>query len=365
MTIYIVDLESISTRYTCQWKQYLPQLFKDQGLDTVVIEGPGDLPNQPTPGMFLNFSATNIYKSVQTEKISQLFLDNQITDGDYFLFTDAWHPGIINVRYMADLLGIKIKMGGLWHAGSYDPWDGLGQLIGNRPWVRHAEKSMFHALDHNYFATHFHIDMFCENLLFNDAQAEITDFSAQHLLDSKKIIRAGWPMDYLAQELAAYQGATKRDLVVFPHRIAPEKQLDIFLDLKKNMPNVEFVVCQDQPLTKHQYHTLLSEAKVVFSANLQETLGISWYEGALVGATPLVPSRLSYKEMALAPFRYPSIWTESFDAYLLHRAELIELLTYHINNYTEFLPSLNNQVRKLKNQYFSGDQIVEQIKQGN
>ena len=28
----------------------------------------------------------------------------------------------------------------------------------------------------------------------------------------------------------------------------------------------------------------LGEAKLVFSANLQETLGISWYEGALVDA---------------------------------------------------------------------------------
>ena len=24
------------------------------------------------------------------------------------IFTDAWHPGIINVKYMAELLGIKV-----------------------------------------------------------------------------------------------------------------------------------------------------------------------------------------------------------------------------------------------------------------
>ena len=50
---------------------------------------------------------------------------------------------------------------------------------------------------------------------------------------------------------------------------------------------------------------MLGEAKLVFSANLQETLGISWYEGALVDAIPMVPDRLSYKEMALPNLSIP------------------------------------------------------------
>ena len=107
----------------------------------------------------------------------------------------------------------------------------------------------------------------------------------------------------------------KRDLILFPHRVAPEKQVEIFRDLKHQLPQYEFVVCQDQQLTKNEYHNLLGEAKLVFSANLQETLGISWYEGALVDAIPMVPDRLSYSEMAMEDFKYPSEWTESFDAY--------------------------------------------------
>ena len=41
---------------------------------------------------------------------------------------------------MAELLGVDITIGGLWHAGSYDPQDFLGRLIGDKPWVRHAEQ---------------------------------------------------------------------------------------------------------------------------------------------------------------------------------------------------------------------------------
>ena len=112
-----------------------------------------------------------------------------------------------------------------------------------------------------------------------------------------------------------YKGMKKKDLILFPHRIAPEKQVDIFRDLKEQLPQYEFVICQEQQLTKNEYHNLLGEAKLVFSANLQETLGISWYEGALVDAIPMIPDRLSYSEMGLDDFKYPSEWTEDFFAY--------------------------------------------------
>ena len=63
-------------------------------------------------------------------------------------------------------------------------------------------------------------------------------------------------------------------------------------------------MCQEKELSKNEYHNLLGEAKLIFSANLQETLGISWYEGCLVDTMPLVPNRLSYPEMATDDFKY-------------------------------------------------------------
>ena len=33
----------------------------------------------------------------------------------------TWNPTVIQLRYMAELLGVDIHVGGLWHAGSYDP----------------------------------------------------------------------------------------------------------------------------------------------------------------------------------------------------------------------------------------------------
>ena len=154
----------------------------------------------------------------------------------------------------------------------------------------------------------------------------------------------------------------KRDLILFPHRIAPEKQVEIFRDLKEHLPQYEFVVCQDQQLTKNEYHNLLGEAKMVFSANLQETLGISWYEGALVDAIPMVPDRLSYSEMALDTFKYPSKWTESFKAYTVYRPDICKTIIEHMENYRTRLPSLNKQVDTLTGNFFSCNNLLEKLK---
>lgn len=353
--IFLVDLEAVETRYTGEWKHHVPKLLEKAGHQVQVISGPTDIPSATTPGAFLNFGGTNIYKSAQVEQMGRLFCAGAVKPGDHFLFTDAWHPGIINLKYMSELLNCPVKIHALWHAGSYDPQDFLGRLVGNKPWVRHAEKSFFSAIDHNYFATDFHIEMFFKNLFDIDAEDMV--------INSKdKWVQTGWPMEYMEQTLVPYKGMTKRDLIVFPHRIAPEKQVEIFRDLKEQLPQYEFVVCQDQQLTKNEYHNILGEAKIVFSASLQETLGIGCYEGAILDAIPMVPNRLSYHEMYLDEFRYPGNWTTDFDNYKTHRKDICDRIIDYIENYQSYLPALKKQTTLLTNEFFSANKLLANIK---
>jgi hypothetical protein len=354
MTVFLVDLEAVETRYTGQWKTHVPDLLEEAGHAVTVIQGPTDIPNATTPGAFLNFGGTNIYKARQVEEIARLFTSGTVVDGDHFLFTDAWHPGIINLKYMAELLNVKIKIHALWHAGSYDPQDFLGRLIGDALWVRHAEKSFFYAIDHNYFATEFHIDIFEKNLL--GLETGYDQIKPNH------IVRTGWPMEYMQDTLTLYKDLPKRDLILFPHRIAPEKQVEIFRDLAESTPEYEWVVCQDQQLTKDQYHTLLGQSKIVFSANLQETLGISCYEGALVNAIPMVPDRLSYVEMYADIWRYPEEWTESFESYLKHKDLLVAKIREFMTDYDEYRKLVPQQASSLTKWFFSANKLIENIK---
>ena len=362
--IFVVDLESVETRYTAQWKSHVPDLLKKAGHNVQVISGPTDIPNATTPGAFLNFGGTNIYKSAQVEQMGRLFCDGAVCPGDHFLFTDAWHPGIINLKYMSELLGIPVITHGLWHAGSYDPQDFLGRLVGKKKWVRNAEKSFFHAFDHNYFATEFHVKLFFDELLEDGWPTENPwyeeDFAERY--DSGKIVRSGWPMEYMVDVLENYNTNPKRDLIVFPHRIAPEKQVEIFRDLAKQLPQYEFVVCQDQQLTKHEYHKLLGRAKIVFSCSLQETLGIGCYEGALVGAIPMVPDRLSYSEMYEEGFKYPSCWTESWDQYVANKEHLVHHIVVTMTHYEKRLSQLSVLSKQLTDNFFSANELLKRIR---
>jgi hypothetical protein len=198
--------------------------------------------------------------------------------------------------------------------------------------------------------------MFMENLLDIDFRT-----GAMNYMQDKQIVRTGWPMEYMDSTLNLYKGMKKRDLILFPHRIAPEKQVEIFRDLKEQLPQYEFVVCQDQELTKNEYHNLLGEAKIVFSANLQETLGISCYEGAIVDAIPMVPDRLSYTEMYYDTFKYPSEWTKSFDSYLAHRNNLCFAIMQHMDYYETRIPQLRKQTQDLTEGFFSCQTLLSNL----
>lgn len=359
-TIWIFSLECLETRYTKQWHDHIPKLLtKNVGDRFNVVQIDGVQKNsQLTPGAFLNFSDTNYWKSSQLCNFLEHHNRGETSTNDHILFTDAWNPTVIQLKYMSDLLGFNWTLHGLFHAGSYDPQDFLGRLVGNKPWVRHAEQSFYHAFDHNYFATTFHIEMLGKNLLGKTGYEP--NFNV-----TNKVVRTGWPMEYMDDILTPYKGMAKRDLILFPHRIAPEKQVEIFRDLKHRLPQYEFVVCQDQQLTKNEYHNLLGEAKLVFSANLQETLGISCYEGAVVDAIPMVPDRLSYSEMYFDTFKYPSNWTESWNHYVANRPELCMAIIQHMDNYKTRLPMLQKQKESLRDNFFSAKELINRLKQSS
>ncbi len=346
--LYLIVIEPIETRYTCEWYEFIPKLLEENGIRVHIIEG-SDRQYRTSEGAFLDFSATNIYKSEQVIQIAELFAGNHIKDGDQFLFLDAWHPGIINLKYMAELNRVDVKIFGVWHAGSYDPHDFLGYTIKDKTWTSHAEKAYFFACDYNFFATKFHIGMFCRNL-------SVSTYD--------RIVRTGFPFDYLETLFSEYRNTKKENIILFPHRKAQEKQLNIFLNLKEQLPQYEFVVCADQNLSKVEYRDLIGKSKLVFSANLQETLGISCYEILAAGGMILVPHRLSYIEMYAGEVVYPSFWTADYDGYICCREKLVNKIIDVMENFesSKIQDAIKQNFAKTRDEYFTAKRMIEVIK---
>jgi len=339
MKIFLVDIESVPTRYTCEWKTHIPKLLRDNGFDVVVVEGDLTIPEATTPGAFLNFGGTNMYKATQVHKLAELFTRGLIESGDHIIFTDAWHPGVINVKYMSELLNIPVVLHGLWHAGSYDPNDFLGRLIGGKPWIRHAEISMKECYNHNWVATNAHRE------LVNETYDILFDLRWNN---------TGWPMEYTKDLITPIDWTEKENIIVFPHRIAPEKRLDLFQELasRPELAHYQFCVAMEMNLTKTEYHELLRRAKFAVSFAEQETLGISMYESACAGACPIVPNRLSYVEMYSPMFKRANSVNDAVQAILEY--ENVDLT----NNITQLVNDLHEN-------FFSAKQLINILKEYN
>ncbi|MEJ2343768.1 MAG: hypothetical protein P8Y10_16420 [Gemmatimonadales bacterium] len=192
---------------------------------------------------------------------------------------------------------MKFSIAGLFHAGTWDPHDFLTSRISG--WAQDVERGWLRSLDLVMVSTEFHaylLHRFCP-----DVRAKVV----------------GCPF-YLEPELMRFSRpwGDRDNLVVFPHRLAPEKQPHVFKELK---------------------------------AAYEKRYGvgpecIAMLEGLALGAVPIAPNRLSYPESlrgmrlyetldeavemihdaVMLPLGHPSALYERWDEWENHIGRVIE-----------------------------------------
>jgi hypothetical protein len=343
--LIIFSLEPLPTRYTQEWFTHLPKVFKEKlGDDWEVKQIDGEtLSKGCSPGGFLDFSATNIWKCEQIIEFFLQFNECGIQDDAVILFTDAWHPGILQVKYTKDLLKTNWKLISFWHAGSYIDSDPLGQLIEDKSWSLAAEESFFNACDINVFATMDHLDHFWHKF---------------PKVNRSKAFRSGFPMEYI-YDLGPLEH--KHNIISFAARNSPEKHPELFelLEVELAHRGYEFINCQAQNMTKAQYHETLAISKIVISFAELETLGIVQAEALQFGAIPLVPNWLCYPE------EYPNDSPFLFDPCNI-TTEFTDYFLYSVKNFMDNYINYINDIEKArdfqKKNYFSCDLLIDKIR---
>ena len=352
-TIWIIPIEPIDQRYTKQWYDNIPVILereiktRELPYQVVTVDGEDFKPDVRTEGAFLDFGATNVYKATQTAEVSKLFSNGKVKTGDKFLITDAWNFIITPIKYMSDLLDVSVEIHSIWHAGAYDPTDILGYKM-QPDWPTHVERSWYFASDYNYYATNFHKDMFLRNL--NIPQG-------QHC----KAITSGQPHELIVDSLVKYQNTPKSDTIMWPHRYNDDKQPDIAENLAMEF---DVVITQKLNLDKSAYYATMGKCKVIFSCALHENLGISVMEAVLTGAIPIVPDRASYAEMYLPEFKYPSEWTESYEAYIENKDNLMGFIQEKLNMFDHYQEVLVEQRNILIRNYLNSSVMIDNILKG-
>lgn len=277
--IWHLPLEQYEERYTEQWYRWFDKELKDSGKHFTTIEGK-QLTSTIDEGSVLDACGTNYYKMTQLASLIEHIRAGHVKDNDTIFFADLWFPGIESLQYIRDVTGRKFKITGIFHAGTWDKAD-FTYRTGMRDWAKFIEAGWLSFIDTIYVGSEFH--------------KEIIGHYASSIVKIKaNIIVTGLPFE--ADEVNRSVGVSKRNIVVFPHRLDPEKRPDLF-DLLYQVPGWQFVKSKEVTKSKEEYYQLLGKSKIAVSFAEQETFGYAMLEALANGCYPVVINGLSYATM--------------------------------------------------------------------
>ncbi|MFH1547660.1 MAG: hypothetical protein ABIC57_04180 [bacterium] len=281
--LYNIPIESLEERYSADWNKWFPNEFKRNGVAYETIYS-DTLTDTIKNGSFLDVCSTNYFKAGQLKHLTKKLFTGEIKDGDTLFFHDLWFPGLEMLQYIRQGKGIDFKICGILHAGTYDPYDFLSKR-GMGSWGEQLENSWFNFIDKIFVATLFHKELILTS----------------RIITPNKIIVTGLP---IFKPLCP--SFPKENIVVFPHRLDPEKNPQMFDALAKECKDTgwRFVKSKEVCNTKGEYYKLLAQSKMAVSFADQETWGIAQLESVFMDCIPVVPDRLSYSELYKAAFKY-------------------------------------------------------------
>lgn len=290
--LWNIPIETLDIRYTKQWNKWFPEYFDSIGIVHETIYGDELTPNKIGNGSFLDVTGTNFFKASQLQEICRFIQNGRVKENDVFFFHDLWFPGLEMLAYIRDGLGLKFKIAGIFHAGTWNPCD-FTTVKGMWSWAKHIEEGWLEFIDVAFVATEVHKEFIVRN---RDVWPD-------------KIVVSGLPL-YNEIGLCTKK---KENICVFPHRLFQDKnpgQFDKLCDIllsTKEFRDWEFIKTQDKKRTKEEYYNLLRRSKIAVSFADHENWGIAMQEATFAGCIPFVPNKRSYPELFPDLFMYTNL----------------------------------------------------------
>ena len=289
MKIAWMPLEPFEQRYTEDWYKQFPREFYNQGIEFKQYDG-DNLINDIKVGSVLDAYGTNHWKMTQLARLIHDLEAGYYTNNDAILFADLWFPGIEALAYIKALGEPMPRITGILHAGTWDPND-FTVRRGMKPWAHYLEQAWLNIYDNIFVATKYHKD-----LILNS-----------HDVNPDKIKVTGLP--FYPKDLPVPNTQRYDNQIVFPHRLESEKHPEEFDGL---MAGLDFrahgIRTMDSYDGKKGFFNTLCESGIAVSCATQETFGYAMLEATALGCIPVVPDRVSYREMYPAKLRYKSYW---------------------------------------------------------
>lgn len=295
--IVMLPLERLEQRYTVEWYDWFNFYMKPYAvIDGVMVT------DKIEDGAFLDICGTNYFKATQIAKTVKFIKDHKDDPDkmkDYIFFTtDVWHCGIESLAYIRDGLGLKFKIAGCLHAGTYDKFDFITHK-GMGYWGKDYENSLFRIFDYVFVATEWH-----KRQLIHSRDVE-----------PNKVHVTGFPIYYeQPYPMPSPLNVNKENIIVFPNRLTIDKNPQLFEFVRDNtafcprLKEWQFVTTFSDKgfLSKKDYWSMLFKSKIMISFADHENWGISVQEALFAGCFVILPNKLSYVELYNPIIRYNS-----------------------------------------------------------
>lgn len=293
--VFFLPIEPLEERYTAQMLRWVELALRELGVMWMSLL-PVSAYTTIQHGQWLDTYGAARYRSEQIALVAEQFSRGNVKPGALFLIGDVWYPGIEAIRLMAELSGVKIHLAGWHYAGMADPSDLLTRSLGE--WARAWEHWLVRYVDHICVGSVFH-------------RRQVVKAFGHEVHDRIHPLGLPWRPDEVCE---AGHGIQREKIVVFPHRLAPEKNPDAFFALAREYRGSgwRFVVSTSNPhgaanvpddmevvthADKRAYYRFLSSCSIYYSGATQETFGYALHEAIALGLCVVAPRRCSYPEM--------------------------------------------------------------------
>lgn len=191
---------------------------------------------------------------------------------------------------MLDVTGKSVRITGVLHAGTRDPND-FTVRYGMDKWAKGFEQTILSIADEVYLGSNYHKQLIENDVLGIKAKLKVTGL----FFDANEV---------MLQDI----NPVKEKIIVFPHRLAPEKhpeEFDALIDrFQDKYPDRQFVKTAEATQGKKAYYNLLQRASIAISFNGQETFGYSMLESIAAGCIPLAFNGKSYVDTVPSRYRW-------------------------------------------------------------
>lgn len=318
--LYYMGLEPYKARYTLQLSEWNESVFKQRGIDYVIV--PGDTlstDQQIVTGQVLDAHGRSYFGMSQLMNLVKLMKEGKVTSEDVIYFEDMFQPGFESLPYILNQVPQshcpKIFVRCL--AQSIDP-DDFVHVWGMARWMGYYEKMVCEAVCQSGGAILATNEEMVMNMKIAGWEAPIYNISGLAFGKNEVQSRVKYIKPW----------GDRKHRVVFSARWDQEKQPDFYMDLidayfgRYPGSSVEFCVCSGsklksnndsymertrkmqesgrlaiyEDLNKNDYYNIVNDSRVVFNCALQDWVSNTVSEADALGCNVLYPAYRSFPE---------------------------------------------------------------------